>query len=53
MLLGISEEELYTLWLADRLYGVIKNEPAGLKSIALIQTLMKKKVKNKVLKHSV
>lgn len=39
-LLGISEEDLLTLWLADKLYDVVKGEPAGLKSIKVVLALM-------------
>jgi transcriptional regulator with XRE-family HTH domain len=42
VLLGIAEEELLTLWLADKLYGVVKDEAAGLKSIEVVHDLMKK-----------
>jgi len=45
VLLGIDEEELLTLWLADKLYDVVKDEPVGLKSIEVVQALMKKSIK--------
>lgn len=32
-LLGIAEEELLILWLADKLFDVVKNEVVGLKAI--------------------
>ena len=53
LLLGISEEELDTLWLADKLLDVVKDEPAGLKSLEVVQALMKDNMKAKNLKHPV
>jgi transcriptional regulator with XRE-family HTH domain len=50
-LLGISEEELLSLWLADKLYDIVKNEPAGLKSIELVQALIFKNNKDKNIAH--
>lgn len=38
VLLGIAEEELQTLWLAEKLYDIIKDEPmanSALKSVQL------------------
>jgi transcriptional regulator with XRE-family HTH domain len=36
-LLEIAEEELIALWLADKLYDVVKNEPAALKAMHLAE----------------
>ena len=33
VLLGIAEEELLTLWLADKLYDIAKDEAVGLKAL--------------------
>ena len=52
VLLNISEGELLTLWLADKLYDIVKNEPGGLKSIELIHTLMKKNLKQENKKYT-
>jgi transcriptional regulator with XRE-family HTH domain len=52
LLLDIPEEELDTLWLADKLLDVVKDEPAGLKSLEVVQTLMKNTANPKNLKHS-
>jgi transcriptional regulator with XRE-family HTH domain len=39
-LLSYPEEELLILWLADKLYDIVKNETVGLKSIELIQSIL-------------
>ena len=44
-LLSISENELLTLWLADKLYDLVKDEAAGLKSIEIVHTFMMKNIK--------
>ncbi len=36
-ILGISESELLTLWLADKLYDVAKDEPSALKALYLTE----------------
>lgn len=41
-LLKYPEEELLTIWLADKLYDVVKNERVGLKSIEIVQSLLQK-----------
>lgn len=51
VLLGIGEEELLSLWLADKLYDIVKNEPAGLKSIELVQALILKNTEDKNIAH--
>ena len=47
LLLDISEEELNTLWLADKLLDVVKDEPSALKSLEVVQRLMKNTAKAK------
>ena len=47
LLLDISEEELNTLWLADKLLDVVKDEPSALKSLVVVQRLMKNTAKAK------
>jgi len=48
VLLGISEDELLTLWLADKLYDIAKEEEVGLKAIEAAEVELKlKKKKNK------
>ena len=42
VLLNVSEEKLLTLWLADKIYGLVKDEPVRLKSIEVVSSLMKK-----------
>jgi HTH-type transcriptional regulator, competence development regulator len=42
VLLDISEEKLLILWLADKVYDLVKDEPVGLKSIEVVSSLMKK-----------
>ena len=48
VLLGIGEEDLLTLWLADKLLDVVKGEPAGLKSVEIVLAQMhdNKKIEN-------
>ena len=45
VLLSISEDELLTLWLADKLYDMAKDETVGLKSIEVVHSFMKKHLK--------
>lgn len=49
VLLGIAEDELLTLWLADKLYDIAKDEPVGLKAMEAAEEVLKthKKKKNK------
>lgn len=37
MLLGIGEEELLTLWLADKVYDLVKNEEVALKAMIVAE----------------
>ena len=49
-LLGGKEEELLTLWLADQVYNLIKNENVGVKAMQVAEEAIKstkKKVKGK------
>lgn len=46
-LLGIAEDELLTLWLADKLYVIAKDEPVGLKAIEAAEEELKMKKKRK------
>ncbi len=41
-LLGIDEEELLTLWLADKVYDVVKDETPGLKVLSIVATEIKR-----------
>lgn len=48
VLLGIAEEELLTLWLADKLYDMAKDEEVGLKAMEAAEVELKtQKRKNK------
>lgn len=44
-ILAIAEDELLKLWLADRVYDVVKEESVGIQSIEIVYTYMKKKRK--------
>jgi transcriptional regulator with XRE-family HTH domain len=46
-LFNISEEELLTLWLADKLYDLAKNEDVGLKAIEAAENELKSNKKKK------
>lgn len=37
ILLGISDEELLTIWLADKIFDLIKDEPTAINSIEMVQ----------------
>lgn len=41
-LLEIPEKELQTLWLADKLYEIARNEPGAMEALNLIQLELKK-----------
>lgn len=43
VLLSIDEDELFALWLADKVYDVVKNEEHGLKVLSLVATELKRK----------
>jgi HTH-type transcriptional regulator, competence development regulator len=45
-LFGIKEEQLFTYWLADKVYDILKDEEMGLKAIAIAEEELKTK-KNK------
>ena len=47
MLLGIAEEELLTLWLADKLYDMAKDEPVSLKAMEAAEEVLKMNTKGK------
>lgn len=42
VLLGIAEDELLTLWLADKVYDVVKDEAPGLKVLSIVATELKR-----------
>ena len=42
--LDIGEKELHTLWIADKLYDIVKNEPESLQSIELVRSLILKEI---------
>ena len=44
---GITEEELLTLWLADKLYDIAKDEEVGLKAMEVAEEELKTKMKKK------
>jgi len=46
-LYGTSEAELLTLWLADKVFDVVKDESVGLKAINFAEEELMKKKKNK------
>ena len=46
VLFGITESELITLWLADKLYDIAKEEELGLKAIEVAEEELKLKKKN-------
>ena len=46
VLFGITEEELLTLWLADKLYDMAKNEAVGLKAMEAAEEVLKTHKKN-------
>lgn len=48
VLLGISEEDLLTLWVAEKVYDVVKNEEVALNAMRVAEhQLMRSKKKNK------
>lgn len=44
-LYNIEEEELMVLWLADKIYDVIKNENIAIKALMLVETKIKTNLK--------
>ena len=44
-ILAIAEDELLKLWLADKVYDVVKEESVGIESIEIVYSYMKKKRK--------
>jgi len=40
-ILGIAEETLQTLWLADKLYDLAKDEKVGLKAIETAEKILR------------
>ncbi|MBS0645837.1 MAG: helix-turn-helix transcriptional regulator [Verrucomicrobia bacterium] len=47
VLLGIAEDELLTLWLADKLYDVAKDEAVAIKAMEVAHDELLNKVKRK------
>ena len=45
--LGASEGELNTLWLAEKVFDVLKDEPAGIKAISYAEEELLKMKKSK------
>lgn len=45
--LGINEEELLTIWLADKVYDMVKDEKVGLKAMEAAQEELRTKKKTK------
>jgi len=47
LLYGVSEKELYTLWLADKVYDVVKDQDVALKAMEIAEENinLKKKIK--------
>ena len=41
LLLDISEEDLLTLWLADKVYHILKGEKVGLKAMEVVEEELK------------
>lgn len=46
-LFDIKEEQIFTIWLADKVYDILKDEEMGLKAIAIAEEELKTKKKNK------
>ena len=46
-LFDIKEEQLFTFWLADKVYDILKDEEMGLKAIEIAEVELKIKKKNK------
>jgi len=46
-LFDIKEEQLFTIWLADKVYDILKDEEMGLKALAIVEEELKTKKKNK------
>jgi len=46
-LYGVSEKELYTLWLADKVYDVVKDQDVALKAMEVAEEEIKSKRKEK------
>ena len=46
-LFDIKEELLFTYWLADKVYDILKNEEMGLKAIVIAEEELKTKKKNR------
>ena len=42
-LYGISESELQTLWLANKVYEIVKNNKLGLKAVEIVQETLEQK----------
>ncbi|MCE1168909.1 MAG: helix-turn-helix domain-containing protein [Sphingobacteriia bacterium] len=47
LLYGVSEKELYTLWLADKVYDVVKDQDVALKAMEVAEEEIKSKRKEK------
>jgi transcriptional regulator with XRE-family HTH domain len=47
LLYGVSEKELYTLWLADKVYDVVKDQDVALKAMGVAAEEIKSKRKEK------
>ncbi len=47
LLYGVSERELYTLWLADKVYGVVKDQDVALKAMAIAEKNINLNKRNK------
>jgi len=45
LLLGIDEEDLLTLWLADKVYDMVKDEDVALKALSFTEDEVKKQKK--------
>jgi transcriptional regulator with XRE-family HTH domain len=41
VLYGVSERELYTLWLADKVYGVVKDQDVALEAMEVAEEEIK------------
>jgi transcriptional regulator with XRE-family HTH domain len=46
-LFDIKEELLFTYWLAEKVFDILKNEEMGLKAIAIAEEELKTKKKNR------
>ncbi len=47
VLYGVDEKELFTLWIADKVYDVVKDQDVALKAIEVVEDEIKQKQSRK------